>query len=76
MFFLFSKGDERHADVYHYMVECDICHMSSIRGTRYKCTVCEDYDLCEKCMKKRLHEHDQFTAYTKPKEKVMLLFVV
>lgn len=33
----------------HSSVACDGCGMSPIVGTRYKCLVCPDYDLCEKC---------------------------
>lgn len=33
----------------HPYVECDICGVAPIRGTRYKCTVRKNYDLCSKC---------------------------
>jgi len=33
----------------HRNVTCDICGQEGIVGTRYKCTVCPDYDLCETC---------------------------
>lgn len=49
-FILFS-GKEGHAI-------CDGCDQP-IFGLRYKCLVCPDYDLCDKCEKKALHsEHD------------------
>lgn len=33
----------------HRNVTCDVCGQEGIVGTRYKCTVCPDYDLCETC---------------------------
>lgn len=33
----------------HRGVVCDICGQDGIAGTRYKCTVCSNYDLCETC---------------------------
>jgi len=38
----------------HRGVTCDECGMSPIRGFRYKCTVRDDYDLCESCEAKRV----------------------
>merc|ERR1711879_678332 len=35
--------------VVHTNVTCDGCGQEGIVGTRYKCTVCEDFDLCENC---------------------------
>jgi len=33
----------------HNFVECDVCGSEPIKGTRYKCLQCFDYDLCSKC---------------------------
>jgi len=38
----------------HPGVTCDGCD-EHIKGIRYKCVVCPDYDLCEICEKKALH---------------------
>ncbi|XP_068181532.1 sequestosome-1 [Antennarius striatus] len=43
--------------VLHRNVTCDGCE-GSVVGTRFKCTVCPDYDLCSTCQAKGLHvEH-------------------
>lgn len=40
-------------DIIHEFVACDSCHpqetFGSIHGKRYKCVVCENFDLCEQC---------------------------
>ena len=44
----------------HYEFICDGCNMAPIKGTRYHCKQCLDYDLCEKCYaseKKTSHAH-------------------
>ena len=33
----------------HEGVACDICNKCPITGIRYKCSVREDFDLCESC---------------------------
>ncbi|XP_045065114.1 sequestosome-1-like [Coregonus clupeaformis] len=39
----------------HPNVTCDECE-GSVAGTRFKCTVCPDYDLCSTCQAKGLHK--------------------
>ena len=34
----------------HCGVSCDNCQASPVRGVRYKCSSCVNYDLCENCM--------------------------
>jgi hypothetical protein len=40
----------------HNGVQCDGCQMFPIKGARYKCTVCHDYDLCSSCEAKNVHD--------------------
>lgn len=41
----------------HFGVMCDGCKEGPISGTRFKCSVCRDYDLCETCEKTSTHIH-------------------
>jgi hypothetical protein len=46
----------------HSGVQCDGCNMYPLKGNRYKCTQCEDYDLCTKCNKNKIHSQHNFTS--------------
>jgi hypothetical protein len=41
----------------HQGVSCDICHYSFIKGKRYKCLICPDFDLCAACEQENIHKH-------------------
>jgi len=41
--------------VEHEGVKCDGCGIYPITGDRFKCMVCPQFDLCQKCEEKRLH---------------------
>ena len=43
--------------VLHHDVICDNCHMQPIKGVRYKCESCEDFDLCQECRATTRHNH-------------------
>lgn len=48
----------------HPNVVCDGCE-DSVRGKRFKCATCPDYDLCEVCEDKNIHkEHDMLLMRT------------
>lgn len=51
----------------HYCVRCDGCNAFPIRGIRYKCAVCKDFDYCEACEEKfnEVHKHP-FIKINKP----------
>lgn len=38
-------------------MECDGCGVGPIRGLRYKCSVCKNFDYCAKCEERLQHEH-------------------
>ncbi len=37
-------------------IMCDECKMNPLIGQRYRCSTCDDYDLCSACAKKG-HDH-------------------
>ena len=52
----------------HEGVGCDGCFDLPIKGPRYNCMVCKDYDLCEKCYKKGIHDSHPVQKLSKPAE--------
>jgi hypothetical protein len=46
--YLGKKAADQAAQV-HAGITCDGCQMRPIQGIRYKCSVCPDFDFCEKC---------------------------
>jgi len=46
------------SNVVHYHVICDGCGKHDICGVRYKCAQCDDYDLCQDCIRKAGSLHD------------------
>ena len=51
----------------HIGVLCDGCRMNPIKGPRFKCTQCDDYDLCYECEKKGIHKSHVFLKINFPK---------
>ena len=47
-------------------IQCDGCFAFPIQGTIYKCMVCANFDLCERCEAKRLHCHHPALQIKKP----------
>jgi uncharacterized protein affecting Mg2+/Co2+ transport len=47
-----------HGEVIHHNIICDGCNATPIKGIRYKCTSCPDFDLCESCEAKGIHPAD------------------
>jgi len=44
-----GKCDSKNENQIHAGVTCDSCEKQPIEGYRYKCVVCDDYDLCGSC---------------------------
>jgi len=40
----------------HREYRCNLCNVLPIQGTRYACTVCADFDICEACEAADLHD--------------------
>ena len=59
----------------HSGIKCQKCFITPIIGIRYKCSVCNNYNLCEKCEKENsesmYHPHI-FLKYAKKEEQIML----
>jgi len=51
----------------HPGVVCDVCE-ENIKGIRYKCTTCLDYDLCGKCEGKGLHSEHEMMRIATPRQ--------
>lgn len=51
--------------VLHTNITCDGCD-GPVRGKRFKCTTCPDYDLCEACENKNVHPEHSLLRITAP----------
>jgi len=58
-------------NIVHEYVSCDGCGVKPLKGFRYKCTVCPNYDLCEKCEVSSQHDH----VFMKIKKPIVYQFV-
>jgi len=54
------------ANVTHHGVTCDGCDKAPIVGFRYKCVVCDDYDLCGACEKAGKHPGHNMMRISSP----------
>ncbi|XP_074594357.1 uncharacterized protein LOC141849776 [Brevipalpus obovatus] len=57
-----------------HFATCDNCNQS-IRGIRYKCTGCVDFDLCSECEEKLVHRHHDFIKMRTPRRNTVVLAV-
>ena len=44
-----SKISMSACDTKHYGIKCEKCKINPIKGIRFKCNICDNYNLCEKC---------------------------
>ena len=51
------KADDNNGEVKHCGIKCKGCGMSPIIGSRFKCSICKDFDYCEKCEDKLAEKH-------------------
>ena len=51
------KSGNEHIDIIHTGVNCDGCGAKCIVGNRFKCSVCSNFDYCEKCLKEHSADH-------------------
>uniref|UniRef100_A0A5F9D3X1 Sequestosome-1 n=1 Tax=Oryctolagus cuniculus TaxID=9986 RepID=A0A5F9D3X1_RABIT len=58
-------AQEAPRNMVHPNVICDGCN-GPVVGTRYKCSVCPDYDLCGACEAKGLHQEHSKLAFPSP----------
>jgi len=60
-------------EVIHKNYTCDGCNVKPIVGVRYQCSVCEDFDFCEKCEDSKKHPHP-FLKIRHPEQAVKAIF--
>ena len=56
-----TLSNQKH--IIHKGVRCDECGIKNIEGVRYKCSVCPNYNLCEKC--EEVTNHDENHLFVK-----------
>ena len=62
-----NKDIKKKKEGIHFHVSCDGCKVKPIRGNRYKCKECPDFDFCEKCYEKEKEKHGhEFKKIEKP----------
>lgn len=62
MFNVSERNDVSYDDV-HQGITCDGCQMNPIKGLRYTCLDCHDYDLCEGCNNKGIYSEHEMVKY-------------
>ena len=58
----------------HPRITCDGCRSYPLTGIRYKCTVRNDFDLCENCESKSVQPYPMIKIY-KPEQRPAAIFV-
>lgn len=49
--------DVRADETVEHLAACDGCDVHPIKGIRYKCSVCKDFDFCSTCEERMSHPH-------------------
>lgn len=64
------EKDLESPEVIHHNIICDGCGERNIRGLRFKCNQCDDFDFCEKCYANRLSHFSGKHTFTKYEKSV------
>ena len=60
-------NEKKNEEIIHHCYICDGCEMRPIKGIRYHCKNCPDFDFCENCYANKKNEHKHvFEAIKKP----------
>ena len=63
-----KKPEKNNFSFVFFGVQCDGCNAKPITGVRYKCLSCENFDLCEACESKGVHQHHVFAKLKSPEQ--------
>ena len=64
----FENKENVNQKLEHFGVKCAQCGSNPIKGIRYKCAICNNFDYCEKCQLKFLKKHKHpFLVFCNPK---------
>ena len=74
--FKMNKENDKN-EIIHEGINCNGCDVKSIVGNRYKCSICQNFDYCEKCLKEHSSDHKHpFIKIYHPKMKLVSIKVV
>lgn len=73
LYLLITVDESSASQPEHVGVVCDGCE-HGIFGTRFKCIVCPDYDLCMKCERKGVHNEHEMLRICTPRTRPGLPF--
>lgn len=63
--------DDREKQLHPHIL-CDICD-NIVKGIRYQCLACEDFDMCENCEKLGLHAEHAMLRLATPNTPVIFI---
>jgi hypothetical protein len=52
-----SGAEKKNGEAIHKNISCDGCGKMDFIGTRYKCSVCKNFDYCSACEESKPHDH-------------------
>ena len=56
LLFRIAEEQSRREGYVHRGITCNGCGTSPLKGIRYRCSNCHDYDLCENCESQQIHQ--------------------